>query len=82
MSPTGFDKRRCGLGLGRVSRGAALFGKLSTMSGAVVIAFVLVIAIPVGVLISMMVLAMILGTALNKDSDDNNAGSELVETNH
>ena len=51
------------------------------MSGALVIAFVLIIAIPVAVLLSMMVLAAVLGGVLNMDSDDNNAGSELLETN-
>ena len=55
---------------------------LWTMSGAVVIAIVLVIAIPVGVLITMTFLAMVLGAALDRDSDDNNAGSELLETNY
>ncbi len=51
------------------------------MSGALVIAFMLVIAIPVVVLISMMILATILGSVLNMDSEANNAGSELLESN-
>ena len=51
------------------------------MSGALVITFVLVIVIPIMVLVSMMILAMVLGAVLNKDSEDNNRGSELLEAN-
>jgi hypothetical protein len=51
------------------------------MEGAVAIIIVLVIAIPVGVLISGGVLAAILGTLLKRDVDQSHEGSELLETN-
>ena len=43
--------------------------------------FVLVIAIPVGVLISGMGAAAILGLFLKDDGEDNSASPELVELN-
>lgn len=51
------------------------------MIGTFVIIVVLVIALPVGVLISGMVAAAILGWLLKSDGEDNAASPELVELN-
>jgi hypothetical protein len=51
------------------------------MPGALVMVFVLVVVIPVGVLLSGMVVAAILGTVLKMDGEDNAANPELVELN-
>ena len=51
------------------------------MLGAIVLAVVLVIVIPVGVLMSGAVGAGILGWALKSDADERYAGSELVDLN-
>jgi hypothetical protein len=51
------------------------------MSGALIMVFVLVIAIPVGVLLSGMVAAAILGTVLKIDGEDNAANPELIDLN-
>ena len=52
------------------------------MGGALVIAFVLVVVIPVVVLLSGTVTAMILGFVLKTDADENHEGSELLATNY
>lgn len=51
------------------------------MIGAGIIVFVLVILIPVGVLISGMVAAAIIGSVLKADGDANAASPELIELN-
>ena len=49
------------------------------MVGVVVIAVVLVVVIPVGVLFSGAVLSAILGALLKRDTDMQHAGSELLD---
>ncbi|HRW37361.1 MAG: hypothetical protein KDB04_02990 [Acidimicrobiales bacterium] len=51
------------------------------MEGALVLAFVLCIVMPIGVLVSGGVAAALLGTALYKDNEKGHEGSELLETN-
>ncbi len=51
------------------------------MAGAVAIIIVLVVAIPVGVLISGGVMAGVLGFSLKKEGEAANEGSELIELN-
>lgn len=51
------------------------------MIGAVIIAVVLVIVIPVGVALSGAVVAGILGFFLTKEGEAANEGSELIELN-
>jgi hypothetical protein len=51
------------------------------MAGALVIVFVLVIAIPVAVMLSGMVMAAILGWCLKADGEDNAVNEELIELN-
>jgi hypothetical protein len=51
------------------------------VAGAVAIIIVLVIAIPVGVLVSGGVFAGILGFSLKKEGEAANEGSELIELN-
>jgi hypothetical protein len=51
------------------------------MSGALVMVFVLVIAIPVGVLLSGMAAAALIGLLLKNDGEDNASSPELVELN-
>lgn len=51
------------------------------MVGPLLIVIVLVIAIPVGVMVSGGVGAAILGTSLNDDVDRSHEGSELLDTN-
>jgi hypothetical protein len=47
--------------------------------GAIVLAIVIVIAIPVGVLMTGAVVAGVLGWRLKADADERAAGSELLE---
>lgn len=56
-------------------------GQTGPMVSAVIIAVVLIVVIPVGVLISMPLIAAIMGTVLTKDGADRNEGSELVDLN-
>jgi hypothetical protein len=51
------------------------------MIGAIVMAVVIVIAIPVGVLMSGAVAAALLGTAATSDAEARYEGSELLELN-
>ncbi|MCB1038667.1 MAG: hypothetical protein KDA94_03910 [Acidimicrobiales bacterium] len=51
------------------------------MEGAVLIVIVLLVAMPVGVLISGGIGAALLGFALERDNELENEGSELLETN-
>ncbi|MFN8017014.1 MAG: hypothetical protein U0P45_02700 [Acidimicrobiales bacterium] len=51
------------------------------MPGAVVIAFVLVVVIPVAVLVSGAVASALLGHFLKREGEVSHAGSELIETN-
>jgi hypothetical protein len=52
------------------------------MAGAVVIVVILLIAIPVGVIMSGAVMAAILGYFLRDDAEARHEGSELIDTNH
>lgn len=52
------------------------------MEGAVLIAIVCVVVIPVGVLISGGVASAILGYFLKDEAEKAHAGSELLETNY
>jgi len=52
------------------------------MPGALLIVIVLVVAIPVGVLVSGAIGSALLGYALKTDVDKSNEGSELLETNY
>ena len=51
------------------------------MLGALILAFVIVVVIPVGVVMSSAVAAAILGQALSEDAEARYEGSELVELN-
>jgi hypothetical protein len=52
------------------------------MAGAVVIVVILLIAIPVGVIMSGAVMAAILGYFLRDDAEARHEGSELIDINH
>jgi hypothetical protein len=52
------------------------------MPGVVAIVIVLVVAIPVGVLVSGAVASALLGWLVKSDADKSNAGSELLDTNY
>ncbi len=54
---------------------------MGPMPGAIAIIIVLVIAIPVGVLISGGVASALLGHLVKRDVDASHAGSELLDTN-
>jgi hypothetical protein len=56
-------------------------GQAVAMSGALIMIFVLVVVIPVGVLLSGMVAAAILGTILKMDGESNASSPELVDIN-
>jgi hypothetical protein len=49
--------------------------------GAVAIAVVIVLLIPVGVFVAGAVMAAALGTTLKEDGEDRNEGSELLDLN-
>jgi hypothetical protein len=49
--------------------------------GAVAIAVVIVLLIPVGVFVAGAVIAAALGTTLKEDGEDRNEGSELLDLN-
>jgi hypothetical protein len=51
------------------------------MAGALIVVFVLVVVIPVGVLLSGMVFAAILGSVLKADGEANAASPELIDLN-
>lgn len=51
------------------------------MEGAFLIAVVLLVVIPVGVLISGGIASAILGTLLKNEGEKSHPGSELIETN-
>ena len=54
---------------------------MSDVAGAIVVAVVLLVAFPVGFLMSMSGLAALVGTVLKSDGEARNAGSELVDLN-
>jgi len=56
-------------------------GKDGAVIGAVILVFALVIAIPVGFLMSTTIAAGILGWSLTTDAEARNEGSELIELN-
>ena len=51
------------------------------MLGGIIIAVVLVVAIPVAVMMSGSVVAALLGWALKDDAEERNEGSELIALN-
>lgn len=51
------------------------------MPGVIIIVVVLVVAIPVGVLMSGAVASALLGFVLKEEAETSHAGSELVDTN-
>ena len=51
------------------------------MVGAVIVAFVIVVVLPVGLIMSGAVAAAALGWTLKEDSDSRHEGSELVDLN-
>jgi hypothetical protein len=51
------------------------------MAGAILMAIVLVVVIPVAVCMSGAALAALLGWSLTEDADARNAGSELIDLN-
>jgi hypothetical protein len=51
------------------------------MPGVLIILFVLIVAIPVGVLVSGAVASAILGYGVKREADHNHEGSELLDTN-
>lgn len=52
------------------------------MIGALILAFVIVVVIPVGFLMTMAVVSAILGTALKTNGDAEADGSELIDLNY
>jgi hypothetical protein len=56
-------------------------GEDDRMAGAVLIAIVLVIVIPVAVCVTGAAVAALLGWSLKNDADARNQGSELIELN-
>lgn len=52
------------------------------MLGAIIIAVVIVILIPVGFLMSLSGVAAVLGQLLTSDAEKSHEGSELLETNY
>ena len=62
-------------------RSGAVTGDDGAMVGAVVIAIVLVVAIPVGVLMSGGIASALLGFVLKEEAETAHEGSELIETN-
>ncbi len=52
------------------------------MLGAIIFAVILIVAIPVGFLVSTMVGAAAFGELLRKDAERRHGDSELVEANH
>lgn len=56
-------------------------GHDGAMASAIIMAVILVVVIPVGVLISMPIIAAVLGETLTRDGEARNEGSELVELN-
>jgi archaellin len=52
------------------------------MVGGILIAFVLVVVIPAGVLISAALAAFLLGSALTRYAEGVHQGSELIDTNY
>jgi nitrogen fixation-related uncharacterized protein len=51
------------------------------MTGAILMAIILVVVIPVAVCMSGAALAALLGWSLKEDADARNAGSELIDLN-
>jgi hypothetical protein len=51
------------------------------MAGAILMAIVLVVVIPVAVCMSGAAVAALLGWSLNEDADARNEGSELIDLN-
>lgn len=51
------------------------------MLGALILAFVIVVAIPVAVMMSGPIVAALLGQTLTEDADGRHEGSELVNLN-
>jgi hypothetical protein len=49
------------------------------MVGALILALVIVVMLPVGVMVAGLVLSALLGQALAEDGDSRHEGSELVE---
>jgi membrane glycosyltransferase len=56
-------------------------GTLSIVIGALVLAFVIVVVIPVGFLMSMAVVSAIFGFALKTNAEAEADGSELIDLN-
>ena len=52
------------------------------MIGGIIIAFVLLVVIPVGFLMTMALPAGIIGALLKQRAEEAHAGSELLETNY
>jgi hypothetical protein len=61
--------------------GAERFGQDEPVIGAIAIAVVLVLLVPVGVSLAGAVMAAVLGSTLTEDGQRRNEGSELVELN-
>lgn len=57
------------------------FGHNVAMVGAIIIVIVLLVVIPVSVLVSGGALAGVIGFFVQKDVDDTNEGSELIDLN-
>lgn len=60
-------------------RGGVGSGQTGRVTGPIIVVVVLLVAIPVGVLVSGGAFAAILGTIAAKDADDRNEGTEYVE---
>ncbi len=57
-------------------------GQTEAMLGPLIIVVVLVVALPVGFIITGGVLSVVLGQSLTKEGEYLNEGSELIELNH
>jgi hypothetical protein len=51
------------------------------MAGALILAFVIVVVIPVGVMMSGPIAAALLGQTLTEDAESRHEGSELIDLN-
>jgi hypothetical protein len=51
------------------------------MLGALILGFVIIVAIPVGVMMSGPLAAALLGQTLTEDADERHEGSELIDLN-
>jgi hypothetical protein len=57
-------------------------GTLSVMIGAIILAVVILVVIPVGFLMTMAIVSAIMGFAMKTNADAEHDGSELIDLNY